>query len=162
MYISVFKDEELFDAYLNIAELSLGGDFLPWFRDDLLKSFNYTKELPDDFTLPRFPWVLYALYEDDGTLVGACALKEDHHAFDAAHIDFVGIRWDKQGQGYGKFLIHAMLDEIKKHSNLRSLILSTSPDQGFYEHIGMKKIGEMDASGHKRIFYALAVSDIPL
>lgn len=160
MYVKVFREKELLPEYIRIAALSLDGFRAPpaWFVKELTDSFHYTAALPDDFRLARHKWILYGLYDDDGTLIGTSVLTEDIHAFDASAVDYVAVRKDLQGKGLGTFMIKEMLKETEKHSVLKALILSTSPDLLFYEKIGMRRIGAFSVTGHTRVFYAF---DIP-
>ena len=149
-----FIDKNQFEEYLKIAAITAkeneDADFqdivVPdWARDAITEAFEYTVRLADDYRLVPKHFVLYGLWNDAGILVGVISFSIDRHIPGSVHVDYVAIRKDERGKGYGAVLMNNAVEVARKHSDARQLLLSTVLAKNFYERVGMEVIGTIES-----------------
>lgn len=147
MKLELFQNDDEFEAYLSVINLSMVGFFdenivSDDFRKEIEKSFEYTKTLDDTYSITYAPWVLYALRNDKDEIVGSIAFGRDNHVFESAQFEYIAIKRESQKQGLGRILLQLALEEVKKHSDHKRAIISTNKDaSSFYEKCGFSLAG---------------------
>lgn len=130
--VRLLRWEDL-DAVWQIERLSFTS---PW----SLESFK--AELRDN----EYAW--YFCLELDGWVVGYMGLW---FILDEGHITNIAVAPNYQGQGWGKFLLRSVMDEMKKRGMERMTLevrLSNNPAQAMYRRLGFA------AQGVRKGYYA--------
>lgn len=160
MYLEVFTNEQELDEFIKTAALSLyqgrtADEPVPgYFKREVMQAFHAAKELSENFRLNRGLWVPCVLRDGEGRIAGTVFIAEDRHIADAAQLDYIAVKEDLQGRGYGRILLEKAAEKIKKHSGFKTMFLSTGSKGAFYERIGMKSAGSLTAEGRTYYFYA--------
>ncbi|MDR1694100.1 MAG: GNAT family N-acetyltransferase [Lactobacillaceae bacterium] len=158
MKFELFTGQEEFEDYLCVAALSVISDneevhITKKFREEISLAFKYTQSLRKNYRLKYAPWVLYALRDDQGDIVGSIALGRENHLFKAGQLEYVAIRRDQQKKGLGKFLICSAINEVKQHSDYRHITLTTDKNGvAFYEKCGLTLAGILKFGKRNRYF----------
>ena len=154
-----FINNAEFEDYLKIAYLSHRDEdnaIVPdYFRDEMFKAFNYTKEASDDFKFDRRNLVLYALRDNSDKICGVATFVKDDHLSGSIQISHLAVSKNYRKKGYGKTILDLSVDVVKKHSeeDIYQIILSTIDTKSFYEKIGMDFIGELQDNERPRYFF---------
>ena len=158
MYLERFKDISQLNDYLNIITLAVDIDFndeVPQrLANEMKMAFNYTVSLPQDYDLTVGNWVLYALYSDNGEIIGTIAATEDGHFGRWAQVEYIAVHPDWQHKGCGKFMLTAIRQELRRHCKFDCIILTTVSSGKFYEKCGMTFAGRVAFEGRERLFFA--------
>lgn len=160
--LTKFTNPEELEDFLAIAQLSVGMEkhasvFIP-VRKELTEGMKYTISLSDDYELGIHPRILYVLRNAKDEIIGTLTLMKDGHCPHAAQIEYVAIRADMQGRGYGRFMLDEVIKIIAAHSDCESAILTTGHEGAFYEKCGFKKVGSVDSDDMEKYFYTRALS----
>jgi len=95
-----------------------------------------------ELMLPRSLSELYGnlrdlfVYEDDGSLLGCCALHVDWQ--DLAELKSLAVDESRKGKGIGRALVEAVLKEAKELKINKVFVLTYVPE--FFKKYGFKKI----------------------
>lgn len=80
--------------------------------------------------------------EEDGAIVGMCALEDRHDRWNLEH---VWVDPARHGRGVGRALVlHALAEARRRHDGVVEL-LSDPFASGFYERLGARRTGEVPA-----------------
>ena len=96
--------------------------------------------------------IVYGLYRGD-EYIGSDRMKQDEYTFEAVSFEYLAIKPEYQGQGYGAFFMEELFKEVKNKWGKELVILATSASKGFYEKIGMEVMGKIKfSSDYTRVY----------
>lgn len=96
--------------------------------------------------------IVYGLYNGEKLIVSA-RIKQDEYTASAASIEYVAVRPEYRGQGFGKIFLQGLFKEIKERYKKDAVMLATEDERGFYEKTGMSLFGELKRISGSPRFY---------
>lgn len=96
--------------------------------------------------------IVYGLW-DKGILVASARIKQCEYIPSGASIEYVAVKSNERGRGFGKKFIEDLFKIIKKDWKKSFAILVTGKPKTFYEKLGMEIFGKLiNEKGNVRNF----------
>ncbi len=96
--------------------------------------------------------IVYGLYDNE-KLIASARIKQDEYTATAVSIEYVAVKPEYRGQGFGKLFLHGLFREIKERWNKDIAMLATGDEKAFYEKTGMNLLGDLvNKSGSSRFY----------
>ena len=96
--------------------------------------------------------IVYCLYSGNEVIASA-RIKQDDYTFSAVSIEYVAVKPEHQGKGFGTIFLQGLFAEIQKRWNKKFAILATRDERAFYEKTGMSLLGELPDEPNPSRFY---------